>query len=74
MSYIKMQCRRGMLELDFIFERFLETQYDALSEAQKKSFEALLKQEDPILYDWLVAEIPCTDAALQDIVERVRLR
>ena len=63
-----MQCRRGMLELDFIFQRFLDQQYDQLSESDKKLFSRLLNEEDPTLYDWLVVEIPCTDVTLQPII------
>ena len=74
MSYIKQQCRRGMLELDFIFEKFLVNHYDVLSEEQKQAFSHLLQQDDSTLYDWLVGEIPCTDVTLQKVVERVRLR
>lgn len=63
-----MQCRRGMLELDFIFQRFLSQHYDQLSENDKALFSLLLNEEDPTLYDWLVTEIPCTDVKLQPIV------
>lgn len=66
-----MQCRRGMLELDFIFQRFLEQHYSQLSENDKALFLLLLNEEDPTLYDWLVTEIPCPDARLQPIVTRV---
>lgn len=72
MSQIQMQCRRGMLELDFIFEKFLNQQYEKLSSNEKKLFSQLLNEEDPTLYDWLITEIPCTDVALQEIVKRVR--
>ncbi|OGT43640.1 MAG: hypothetical protein A3F13_06655 [Gammaproteobacteria bacterium RIFCSPHIGHO2_12_FULL_40_19] len=66
-----MQCRRGMLELDFIFQRFLEQHYDQLSENNKTLFSRLLDEEDPTLYDWLITDIPCTDVTLQPIVARV---
>lgn len=66
-----MQCRRGMLELDFIFERFLKFHYDQLSLERKKLFSRLLNEEDPTLYDWLVKEVACTDARLQEIVKIV---
>lgn len=72
MSYIKQQCRRGMLELDFILQCFLEHHYNTLSEQQKQLFAQLLQQDDPTLYDWLISDIPCTDIALHDIVERVK--
>lgn len=66
-----MQCRRGMLELDFIFQRFLEHHYDQLSENDKTLFSLLLNEEDPILYDWLITETPCTNTTLQPIVSYV---
>lgn len=72
MSYIQLQCRRGMLELDFIFQRFLDHHYDALSPDQKNLFSLLLKEEDPVLYDWLITEIPCTDVTLQPLVEHIK--
>lgn len=65
---IQWQCRRGMLELDFLFQRILEHHYDQFSAENKMLFSRLLKQDDPTLYDWLVAEIPCTDVTLQPIV------
>lgn len=74
MSKIRWQCRRGMLELDFIFERFLNTRYDQLSDEKKELFSRLLEQDDPILFDWLVAEIPCTDEALCAIVQEIKKR
>ncbi|OGT39439.1 MAG: hypothetical protein A3E81_05940 [Gammaproteobacteria bacterium RIFCSPHIGHO2_12_FULL_36_30] len=67
-----MQCRRGMLELDFILERFLDRQYESLSENQKKLFLKLLSEEDVTLYDWLIKDVPCTDVTLHEIVEMVR--
>jgi len=63
---IRWQCRRGMLELDVIFERYLANRYDTLSPDQKKLFSQLLS-----LYDWLIVESPCADAALQLIVNDV---
>ena len=66
-----MQCRRGMLELDFIFQRFLENHYEQLSLDQKALFSELLNEEDPTLYDWLVTEIPCTNVKLQSMVDCV---
>jgi antitoxin CptB len=65
---IKWQCRRGMLELDFLFQRILEQHYDQFSDAQKQLFSQLLQQDDPTLYDWLVADVSCHDATLQPIV------
>ncbi|MDP1573463.1 MAG: succinate dehydrogenase assembly factor 2 [Coxiellaceae bacterium] len=71
---IRWQCRRGMLELDFIFQRFFETRYSALSLQQQNAFEQLLKQDDPILFDWLITGVPCPDVALQEMVDMIGRR
>ena len=71
MTHIRWQCRRGMLELDFIFERFLNTRYAALSSEKKLLFERLLKEDDPVLFDWLVAKVPCTNDELQLIIHEI---
>lgn len=69
---IRWQCRRGMLELDFLFQCVLEQHYDQLTESQKILFSQLLQQDDPTLYDWLVAEVPCTDVTLQPIIHLLK--
>lgn len=68
---IAWRCRRGMLELDVIFQRFFEQHYTLLSSEDKNLFAQLLEQEDPILFDWLITEMPCHDVALQRIVKLI---
>lgn len=68
---IRWQCRRGMLELDFIFQRFFEERYPHLSVEHKSSFEQLLKQDDPYLFDWLITGVPCPDSSLHEIIKLV---
>lgn len=65
---VRWQCRRGMLELDIMFEQFLQHHYDHLTPQQKTQFAALLQQDDLVLYDWLIRDIPCLDIMLRDIV------
>jgi antitoxin CptB len=67
-----MRARRGMLELDFIFERFINHHYDQLSENDKQLFMRLLNEEDPVLYDWLVSDLPCSNAMLQPMVDQIK--
>lgn len=68
---IRWQCRRGMLELDFIFQRFFEECYASLSLPHQVLFEKLLQQNDPVLFDWLITGVPCPDIELQEIVQLV---
>ena len=50
---LRWQCRRGLLELDLLFVRFLEQRYSALSEAEQGAFQRLLEQPDQTLLAWL---------------------
>ena len=46
---LKWACRRGMLELDVLFEPFVDDAYDALPDDKKVAFQRLLACEDPDL-------------------------
>lgn len=48
---VRWRARRGLLELDIIFERFVRTQYADLSEEEKRVFEVLLDMADNPLLD-----------------------
>ena len=43
-------CRRGMLELDLILQRFLERGIDKLSAKEVNAFDELLSCTDPELF------------------------
>lgn len=66
-------CRRGMLELDLILQRFLKHSLDKLSEAQCTMFERLLDYPDPDLYAWLMGYESPTSKELVDLVTFIRL-
>lgn len=51
---IKWSCRRGMLELDLIFDRVLKKRLDAFTPEQVDVFERLLDCADPDLYAWFM--------------------
>ncbi len=53
---LQWQCRRGMLELDCLFERFLHEHYDTQTAEIQKAFRQLLREADPHLLRWLVNE------------------
>ena len=67
---IKWACRRGMLELDVLFEPFVDEAYDALSDEKKATFQRLLACEDPDLFAWFMGHQECED---QDLAEMVKL-
>ena len=47
-------CRRGMLELDLLFQPYAKEVYPQLSSLQQNAFEELLKLEDQLLFDWFM--------------------
>jgi antitoxin CptB len=66
-------CRRGMLELDLILQRFLAHQLDMLTDSQVELFERLLTAQDPDLYAWLMGYEAPVDKELRDIVTFIQL-
>ncbi len=54
MAKIKWTCRRGMLELDYILNEFLERKLLTLSEEALDALLVYLENPDPDLYSWLM--------------------
>ncbi len=57
MNRLRWRCRRGMRELDMVFDRFLAQDYAALDDDSKARFLELLEVTDPELYDWLLGRV-----------------
>lgn len=68
---LKWACRRGMLELDVLFEPFVDDAYDALPEEKKAVFQRLLACEDPDLFAWFMGHQECEDAELKEMVQLI---
>ena len=66
------RCRRGMLELDLLFEQFLQQQLECLNEQQLIELEWLLTFPDPDLYSWLMGYVVPEDKRILAVVEFVR--
>ena len=65
---LQWQCRRGMLELDIILQRFINSGYDQLSDEDKKRFSQLLRCQDDQLFRWFMGNEICDDPALQKLI------
>lgn len=50
---IAWRCRRGLLELDLVFARFLATGYTTLTAAERAAFTTLLTEPDAVLLEWI---------------------
>lgn len=61
---LKWRCRRGMRELDAVFDGYLEQVYDSLPTSQQELFARLLDEPDPTLYAWITGRTEPADAAL----------
>jgi antitoxin CptB len=55
---VRWRCRRGLLELDIVLDRFVDRHYASLSGAQKAAFGLLLDMPDPALWDMIANTQP----------------
>ena len=71
------RCRRGTRELDALLGGWLDAHAATLDAMQFAAFDALLDEQDPELWDWLMghAEVPRADwrAIVADIRHRANL-
>ena len=64
--------RRGLLELDIIIERFLNSDFDTLSYEELAAYRELLTWEDNDLLDLVNAKVEADVPHLQPIIDRLR--
>ena len=69
---VRWRCRRGMRELDQLFERWLAHGWTAASEAERGVFLRLLDCEDDRLWRWFMGYEACADAELSELIARIR--
>ena len=63
------RCRRGLLELDIVLQRFMDQYYTQLDESGLEQFERLLALPDNDLWDLITARKVTTDGNLQQVLE-----
>ena len=69
---IRWHCRRGLLELDLVLGRFLETRYGQLTSEQKHAFTRLLGLPDNDLWDLVIGRATTDDTGCAEIVGMLR--
>ncbi|HLW04964.1 MAG TPA: citrate synthase [Azoarcus sp.] len=69
---IRWQCRRALLELDLVLERFLERHFARLEDEQLADFEDLLHCEDHPLWAMVNGSVPCPKARWREIITLLR--
>ena len=68
---LRWKSRRGMKELDVLFEAFFEKNQQVLSEGGWPQFETLLEQEDDVLYDWISGRNLPDNPQLIDLINTI---
>jgi len=69
---VRWHCRRGLLELDIILTRFLESGYPLLTDAQRMVFSGLLEYADNDLWDFVSGRTTSADAAEEEVLNLLR--
>jgi succinate dehydrogenase flavin-adding protein (antitoxin of CptAB toxin-antitoxin module) len=69
---LKWKCRRGLLELDLVLERFLRREADGLDEASARHLNELLDLPDNDLWDIVAGRSESFDAQQRELVARLR--
>jgi antitoxin CptB len=63
------RCRRGLLELDIVLQRFMDQYYTQLDESGLEQFERLLALPDNDLWDLITARQANTNDQWQQVLE-----
>ncbi|HET7308159.1 MAG TPA: succinate dehydrogenase assembly factor 2 [Gammaproteobacteria bacterium] len=69
---LRWHCRRGMKELDVLLEGYLANRFDAAPPPERDAFTELLMLPDPQLLDYVTGRVTPADAAMADVVEKLR--
>ena len=71
---IQWRCRRGTRELDALLGGWLDARRDSIDAGELATFDALLDQQDPVLWDWLMGHAEPPRADWRAIVAEIRER
>lgn len=71
LSRLKLRCRRGMKELDVVFQHYLERHYPTANPDEIQRLDELLEWQDPLLFGMVLGinDVPPTYVAL---IEKLR--
>ncbi len=70
---IRWRCRRGMLELDLVLERFVGRHYTSLGEEERNAFGMLLEMPDAALWDMITGKSATPETGAQAaVLARIR--
>ena len=69
---LRWRCRRGMRELDQLFERWLDREWRTSPTEDREAFLRLLDSEDDRLWKWFLGHENPDDPGIDALVRRIR--
>ncbi|MCZ6898213.1 MAG: succinate dehydrogenase assembly factor 2 [Nitrosomonadaceae bacterium] len=70
---VRWRCRRGMLELDIVLQRFVDKHYTQLNETELQQFDTLLNLPDNDLWDMITTRKKLGDTKLQPMLQLLQI-
>jgi len=71
LGYFRWRCRRGMKELDFVLNGFLDTCWLQLTDMDKEVFDGILEEQDMLLWYWFSGKEQPQNETVKSMVERI---
>ncbi len=68
---IRWRARRGMREMDQLFDRYLDNHYPTASADEKTLLIELLEMQDPELFDLLLLRVPAKSDAQEQLIRKL---
>ena len=68
---LRWRSRRGLLELDLILTRFLETKLEVLSQQEIGIFDEVLRLADNDFLDLLMGRVQCRDHHIKPMINMI---
>jgi antitoxin CptB len=68
---LRWRLRRGMKELDVLFERYYARRHAQADAAERAAFGCLLEREDPEILQWIMAQAP-VPPEFHDVIDALR--
>ena len=70
-GYFRWRCRRGMKELDFVLNGFLDQCWNGLSKEDRKLLDELLEEQDMQLWYWMSGQQQPQDPDINALVKQI---
>lgn len=67
------RCRRGLLELDIVLQRFMDKHYTQLSETELQQFATLLDLSDNDLWDMITTRKELEETNLRPVLRLLQM-